>query len=177
LGGLSVEQTGEEDAMSNDSSTGIAGTVIVVCESQRGRAGKVAAAARDAARTRGFGATIGVIDDLAPATIGAADALIAGCWMPGKAPFGDEPMRRLISWIESLEPLNGKPIGVYCTYRFFPHTFADTATRTAETEHLLQAKFEDKGGKVYAKRAIHINSIEEDAAALVDAVLERVPAA
>ena len=120
---------------------------------------------------------LAALPDAGPAELAEADALIAGCWMPGKAPFGDEPMRRLISWIESLEPLNGKPIGVYCTYRFFPHTFADTATRTAETEHLLQAKFEDKGGKVYAKRAIHINSIEEDAAALIDAVLERVPAA
>ena len=153
------------------------GTVVVVCESQRGRAGTVAEAARDAARARGFGATIGVIDDLAPATIASADALIAGCWMPGKAPFGDEPMQRMIGWIDSLEPLNGKPIGVYCTYRFVPHTFADTATRTAETEHLLQAKFEDKGGRVFAKRAIHVNSIEDDTAALVDSVLEHVPAA
>lgn len=163
--------------MSNNSKSESAGTVVVVCESQRGRAGTVAEAARDAARARGFGATIGVINDLAPATITSADALIAGCWMPGKAPFGDEPMQRMIGWIDSLEPLDGKPIGVYCTYRFFPHTFADTATRTAETEHLLQAKFEEKGGKVASKRAIHVNSIEEDTAALVDAVLKHVPAA
>lgn len=163
--------------MSNESRPDKTGTVIVVCESQRGKAGTVAEAARDAARARGFGATIGVIEDLAPATITAADALIAGCWMPGKAPFGDEPLHRMLKWVDSLEPLEGKPIGVYCTYRFFPHTFADTATRTAETEHLLQAKLEEKGGKVFAKRSIHINSIEQDTAALVDAVLEHVPAA
>jgi len=163
--------------MSKNQATETSGTVVVVCESQRGRAAAVAEAARDAARARGFGATIGVIDDLAPATIASAAALIAGCWMPGKAPFGDEPLQRMMGWIDSLEPLDGKPIGVYCTYRFFPHTFADTATRTAETEHLLQAKFEELGGKVAAKRAIHVNSIEEDTAALVDAVLEHVPAA
>lgn len=152
-----------------------AGTVVVVCESQRGRAGEVAEAARDAVRSLGFGATIGVIDDLAPATIASADALIAGCWMPGKAPFGDQPMRRMIEWIDTLEPLEDKPIGVYCTYRFFPHTFADTATRTAETEHLLQAKFEERGGRVVAKRAIHLNSIEEQTASLAGDVLEHVP--
>ena len=156
---------------------GSSGTVIVACESQKGRAGEVIEAARDAIRARGFGATVGVIEYLAASTIASADALIAGGWMPGKAPFGDEPKQLMIGWIDSLEPLNGKPIGVYCTYRFFPHTFADTATRTAETEHLLQAKFEEKGGNVASKRAIHVNSIEEDAAALVESVLEHVPAA
>ena len=75
------------------------GTVVVACESQKGRAGTVAEAARDAARAKGYGATIGVIDDLASSTIASADALIAGCWMPGKAPFGDEPMQRMISWM------------------------------------------------------------------------------
>lgn len=163
--------------MSENQTTEKAGTVVVVCESQRGRAAAVTEAARDAIRERGYDATVGVIDDLASSTIASADALIAGCWMPGKAPFGDEPMQRMVRWIDSLEPLDGKPIGVFCTYRFFPHTFADTATRTAETEYLLQAKFEEKGGKVASKRAIHVNSIEEDTAALVDTVMEHVPAA
>lgn len=163
------EQSGAEG-------TDQSGTVVVVCESQRGRASAVAAAARDAAKARGFEATVGVIEDVAPSTIAAADALIAGCWMPGKAPFGDEPMQRMMDWIESLEPLEGKPIGIFCTYRFFPHTFADTATRTAETERALKVRFERKGGKVAAKRSIHMNSIEEDTAALVDAVLEHVAA-
>ena len=151
------------------------GTVVVACESQRGRAAAVAEAARDAIRERGLEATVGVIDDLAPSTIASADALIAGCWMPGKAPFGDEPMQRMVSWIDSLEPLDEKPIGIFCTYRFFPHTFADTATRTAETEQLLKARFERKGGKVAVRKSIHVNTIEEDTAALVDAVLEHVP--
>ncbi|MDJ0664717.1 MAG: hypothetical protein QNJ75_09165 [Acidimicrobiia bacterium] len=163
--------------MSNHSNGEKAGTVVVVCESERGRAGMVAKAARDAARARGYGATIGVIDDLAPATIASADLLVAGCWMPGKAPFGDEPMRRLIEWIDSLEPLDAKPIGVYCTYRFFPHTFADTATRTAETEHLLKAKFEAKGGRVLLTKAIHVNSVEDDTASLVDELINHVVAA
>jgi flavodoxin len=149
----------------------------VVCESQRGHAFEVAEAARDAAKERGFGATVGVMEDIAPSTIAVADALIAGCWMPGKAPFGDEPMQRMVDWIESLEPLEGKPIGIFCTYRFFPHTFADMATRTAETERGLKVRFEHKGGNVAAKRSIHMNSIKEDAAALVEAVLEHVPAA
>jgi len=72
-------------------------TVVVACESQRGRAAAVAEAARDAIRERGLEATVGVIDDLAPSTIASADALIAGCWMPGKAPFRDEPLQRMAS--------------------------------------------------------------------------------
>lgn len=152
------------------------GTVVVVCESQRGRASSVTDAARKAIRKKGLQATVGVIDDIAASSITNADALIAGCWMPGKAPFGDEPMQRMATWIDTLEPLEGKPVGIFCTYRFFPHTFADTATRTAETEHLLAERFERSGGKVAAKRSIHVNSIEEDTVALVDAVLEHVPA-
>ena len=153
------------------------GTVVVVCESERGRASSVTDAARDAIRERGFEATVGVIEDVAVSTIATADALIAGCWMPGKAPFGDEPMQRMSTWIDSLEPLEGKPVGVFCTYRFFPHTFADTATRTAETEHLLADRFESRGGTIAIKRSIHVNSIEADTVALVEAVLEQVPAA
>lgn len=167
----------EQHQQSIEEGTEQSGTVVVVCESQRGRASAVAEAARDAVRARGFEATVGVMEDVAPSTIAAADALIAGCWMPGKAPFGDEPMQRMMDWIESLDPLDGKPIGIFCTYRFFPHTFSDTATRTAETEHLLQARFEGKGGRIAAKRSIHVNSITEDTAALVESVLEQVAAA
>ena len=152
------------------------GTVVVVCESQSGRASSVTDAARDMIKGRGFEATVGVMEDVAASTIAAADALIAGCWMPGKAPFEDEPVQRMATCIDSLEPLHGKPVGIFCMYRFFPHTFADTATRTAETEHLLADRFERKGGRIAAKRSIHVNSIEEDTAALVESVLEHVAA-
>ncbi len=154
--------------------TELRGNVVVVCDEPRGKAHAVSDAVRDAIKDRGFGATVGVIEDLAPATITAADALIAGCWMPSKTQAGDEPMERVSSWIDTLPPLDGKPVGVYCAYRFFPHTFADTATRTAATEQLLMKRFERRGGKIAAHRAIHVNSIEEDTAALVDAVLELV---
>jgi hypothetical protein len=100
--------------------------------------------------------------------------VIAGCWTPGNVPFGDAPTRRMAAWVEALPPLDGKPVGVFCTYRFFPHTFADTAARTAETEHELASRFELKGAKVVTTRAFHIDSIDKDAAELVDLVLEHI---
>ena len=148
--------------------------LIVVCESKRGRAGAAADAAGGSAAARGVVASVGTIDEISPSQVAAADALIAGCWMPGKAPFGDDPMRRMAGWIDTLDPMDGKPVGVFCTYRFFPHTFADMATRTAETEHRLAGCFERKGAEIAAIRSIHFKSIDEGAANLVESVLDHV---
>ncbi len=108
--------------------------VLVVCESERGRTGSAADAIAAAAARNGADALASTIDDTPPARVAQADAVILGCWAPGKVPFGDEPARRLADWIETLPNLDGKPVGVFCVYRFFPHTFADMATRVAETE-------------------------------------------
>ena len=151
--------------------------VLVVCESERGRTGSAADAIATAAARHGADALTGTIDDTLPARVAHADAVILGCWAPGKVPFGDEPARRLTGWIEALPNLDGKPFGVFCVYRFFPHTFADMATRVAETERKLVDRLVRKGARVVAKRAIHFKSINADAAELAEGVLERVRAA
>lgn len=151
--------------------------VLVVCESERGRTGSAADAIATAAARHGADALTGTIDDTPPARVAQADAVILGCWAPGKVPFGDEPARRLADWIETLPNLDGKPVGVFCVYRFFPHTFADMATRVAETERNLVGRLERKGARVASKRAIHFKSINANAAELAEGVLECVRAA
>lgn len=151
--------------------------VLVVCESERGRAGSAADAIATAAAHHGADALTGTIANTPPAQIAQADAVILGCWTPGKVPFGDEPARRLAGWIETLPSLDGKPVGVFCVYRFFPNTFADMATRVGETEHKLVGQLERKGAQVVAKRAMHFKSIDSDAVELAEGVLECVRAA
>jgi len=149
--------------------------VLVAYEGQRGRAGLAADAIAKAAGAYSIPTLVREIDDIAPGDFAVVDALIAGCWTPGDVPFGGEPTLRMASWIESLQPFDGMPIGVFCTYTFFPHTFADTAARTAETLNEMSNRFELRGGRVVASRSMYIKSLADAAADLVGRVLEQLP--
>jgi flavodoxin len=149
-------------------------SVLVVYESHHNRAGSVVNAIADAAATRGVSALIRTIGNVTPADVDRTDAVIAGCWMPGHAPLSSESTRNMMDWIDDLGPMKGKPVGLFCTYRFFPYTFADVASRTARMERELTARFERKGANVVAKRLIYFKSINEEAVELVRSVLERV---
>ena len=146
-------------------------TVIVICESARGHARQAANAIAQAADSLGAATLVRAIDEVESLQIAAADVVIAGCWASGKTPFGDVPSRRLADWIDDLPALSGKRVGVFCTYRLFPHTFADMAARTAKAEDRLISRFENKGGEVTGHRAIHLRSIRADAEQLVARVL------
>jgi hypothetical protein len=63
---------------------------------------------------------------------------------------------------------------VFCLFRFFPHTFADTSTRVAESLNQLSSRFEMKGANVAVTQSIHTKSIDEDATHPVDALLARL---
>ncbi|MCP3975057.1 MAG: hypothetical protein GY720_11260 [bacterium] len=150
--------------------------LLVVYESELGRGRDAADAIAKAAAAHGVATLIRSIDEFEPFHLEPADALVAGCWTQGKVPFGDAPTRNLAAWIEELPDLGGMPVGVFCTYRFFPHTFADMATRTAETEAELANRFESKGGEVVARVSINTGSIEEGADKLVESVLQEAHA-
>jgi flavodoxin len=148
--------------------------VLVAYESDRGRARHAAEALAHAAASHGVPTLTLPIDEVEPTHLAGVDAIIAGCWMPGKVPFGDMPTRRLGRWIDQLPPCEGRPAAVFCTYRFLPHTFADTATRTAETLSELSTRFELRGARIATTRAIWTRFVDKGAAILVDDLLERV---
>lgn len=148
--------------------------LLVIYESELGRVRDAVDAIANAAASHGVATLIRSIDEFEPEHLESADAVIAGCWTQGKVPFGDAPTRNLAAWIEDLPALDGMPVGVFCTYRFFPHTFADTATRTAETENELSKRFEARGGRIVARMSINAGSIDDGASQLVDSVLEKV---
>ncbi|MEN8238805.1 MAG: hypothetical protein ABFR53_06335 [Actinomycetota bacterium] len=152
-------------------------SVLVVYESDRGRASLAADAIADAIISHGAASLTGTIDEIGSAQVAAADTVIAGCWTPGKCPVGEEPARRLAHWIEALPSLDEKTVGVFCTYRFFPHTFADMVARLAVVESRLVNLLDRKGATVAATRAIHFKSIEADAEEFVGRVLEHTHAA
>ena len=148
--------------------------VLVVHGGQHGKACSAAEAIAEAADSQGLSTLVRSIDEATPADVDVADAIIAGCWVPGREPLNNEMTLRMMGWIESLAPMNGRPVGVFCTYRFFPYTFADMATRTARMENELAVRFERKGARVVATRSIYFKSVDEEVAGLVQSVLRHL---
>ena len=148
--------------------------MYIAYESRRGRARRAAEAVAEAAASHGVATLVRSINEAVPEDILAAPGLVVGCWTRVDTPFGGDPVRLVSKWIESLPDLHGKPSGLFCTYTFFPHTFADTATRTSEVLALLGAGIENKGGKVVSSRSFHFQEFENSAKTLVDEVLDHM---
>ena len=145
--------------------------MYIVYESRRGRARRAAEAVAEAAAAHGVPTLLRSKDEAVPDDLLEAPALIAGCWAKIDTPFGGEAVRGMSQWIETLPELHGKPIGLYCTYTFFPHTFADTATRTAEALAMMSRAIEEKGGKVVSSHSLHFQAFAKGAEDLVAEVL------
>ncbi len=143
--------------------------VLVVYENNRNR--EVAEAIAKATASHDVATLVLPADEITPAHIASASAVIAGCRTPGDVPFGGVSTQHVVTWIARLEPLDGKPIGVYCAYKFFPHTFADTTARVAKTLSKLSQMLELHGGKVVATQGINLKSIDDGAHELVERML------
>lgn len=148
--------------------------MYITYEGRRGRARRAAEAIAEAAASHGVATLVRSINEAVPEDIQAAPALIIGCWTKVDTPFGGEPVRLVTKWIDSLPELHGKPVGMFCTYTFFPHTFADTTARTSEVLALLSAGTENKGGKVVSSHAFHFQEFGNSAKTLVAEVVDHM---
>jgi len=147
------------------------GDVLIAYESTQGRAPRAAAAMAQAVRDRGHEPVVRLIDQVMPADIANARTLLVGGWVRTRYPFGGDTIEHALEWIESLPPLDGKQVGVFCTYRFFPRSFADTTARVAEAIGLVRRGLEAKGAVVVADHSLHLRSLDEASQAFVHAVL------
>ncbi len=145
--------------------------VLIAYESTQGRAPRAAAAMARAVRDLGHEPVVRLIDQVMPADIADAETLLVGGWVRTRYPFGGATIDHALQWIESLPPLEGKQVGVFCTYRFFPRSFADTTARVSEALGLIKQAFEMKGAVVVADHSLHMRSIDEASQAFVNAVL------
>jgi hypothetical protein len=124
----------------------------------------------------GLATLIRSVAEVVPDDLRAAEALVVGCWTRVNTPFGGEPARHMVEWIEGLPNLDGKPVGVFCTFAFFPHTFADTTARVSEVLAALTRAFELRGGKVVSSYSLHLGEFEGNASALVSEVADHMAA-
>ncbi|MFC2177282.1 hypothetical protein ACFLRH_02565 [Actinomycetota bacterium] len=160
------DQRGRESSASES-----AGDVLIAYESDQGRASRAAAAMALAVRDLGQEPVVRMIDEVTPADIINAKTLLVGGWVRTRYPFGGATIDHALHWIEGLPPLDGKLVGVFCTYRFFPRTFADTTARVSEALGLVKRGFEAKGAVVVADHSLHMRKIEEGSQTFVHSVL------
>lgn len=114
------------------------------------------------------------MDEADLTSISDAGLLMVGCGAKVDTPFGGRPTSRASTWIDGLPPLDGKPVGVFCSYRFFPHTFADVTARTAEVLDVMSRQVESKGGTVIASKAMLHRNLERDADELISALQDHL---
>jgi flavodoxin len=149
-------------------------SIYVVYESQRGKARRAAEAITDAAASRGVATLVRSVEETGVGDVLAADALVVGCGVQVDTPFGGEPAHRAGEWIDGLPSLEGKPVGVFCTYSIFPHSFADATARVSAVLAILERGIEAKGGKIAASRSFHMREFSETATSFVGQLLEYV---
>jgi hypothetical protein len=146
--------------------------MYVVCENRRGKVHQAAAALSEAAAAHGIATLVRSIDETVLDDLLASDVVVAGCKVHSDVSFGGEPTKRLSEWIGGLPELDGRSVGVFCTYTFFPHTFADTTVRISKALAAIGGAFEAKGARVVATQGLHQGEFPAGAASFVSKVVE-----
>ena len=145
--------------------------VLIVYEGKRGSAQRTAEALEQAVGLHGHLGRCSVLEETSPDEIAAADAVLVGCWSEAAVPFGGDATDHLVTWIDGLPSLRGKPLGAFCAYSALPHPFADPAAHAAETLDALRDHLAARGASVAATQAFHRIGLDREAASFVDAVL------
>jgi hypothetical protein len=137
---------------------------VVIWESVTGTTRKAANLIAAGLRANGIEATVNSVTNIDHAALSAADLVIVGSWTDGLVFFGQKPGRQSRLW--SLPYLTGKHAFVYCTY----------AVDAGHAVDKLATIVKERGAGVIAGRKIHRFHLERDCAALVDRILQAVPA-
>lgn len=137
---------------------------------------RVAETLGEAAAATGAEVRVASIATATPGDVARAGALLVGCSVKVRVPFGGNRPRPLAEWIRNVAGLEGKPAGAFCSYSFYPVLFADAVARTAETLHRLGEALREQGARVVGTHSFHRRSPAEGAAEFVRSVLQSLPA-
>lgn len=118
--------------------------VLVLYQSRGGHTRSAAEGVADAVRGMGHGAVVKSVTQVSAADIEHADVLFIGTWVQGFILFGVKPAGADL-WVPALPSLEGKAIGIFCTYAFSPRGSLRT----------LGALLEARGATVLGQHAFH----------------------
>jgi hypothetical protein len=142
--------------------------VLVLYQSRSGHTRAAAEAIAQAARELNHEVSVKSVIEVRKADVEGVDALFVGTWVQGFILFGVRPAGAEL-WAPALPPLDGKPVGVFCTYLFNPR-------RSLEK---LSTMLAARGAHVLSRHAFHRSRPGEGAKPFVQSVLqaaERAPA-
>jgi flavodoxin len=136
--------------------------VLVIYNSRNGNTQDAAEAIAQAADNQ-FHTTVSTksVIEVQQADVEQADVIFVGTWVHGWILFGVRPAGAEL-WVPALPSLEGKPVGVFCTYAFNPR----------DSLRKLGAMLEERGATLLGQRAFHRNRPDEGAEHFAQSILE-----
>jgi flavodoxin len=135
--------------------------VLVLYQSRSGHTRDAAEAIAQAARDLNHEVNFKSVIEVRKADIENADALFVGTWIQGFILFGVKPAGAEL-WVPALPSLEGKPVGIFCTYAFNPRG----------SLRALGALLAARGATILGQRAFHRSRSRDGVAPFVQSVLQ-----
>ena len=135
--------------------------VLVLYQSRSGHTRDAAEAIAQAARDLNYKVNVKSVSEVRKADVENADALFVGTWVQGLILFGVKPAGAEL-WVPTLPSLEGKRVGVFCTYAFNPRG----------SLRALGAMLAARGATILGQRAFHRSRPGDGAEPFVQSVLQ-----
>jgi flavodoxin len=135
--------------------------VLVLYQSRSGHTRDAAEAIAQAARELNHEVSVKSVIEVRKADVENADTLFVGTWVHGLILFGVRPAGAE-QWVPALPSLEGKPVGLFCTYAFNPRGSLGA----------LGAMLAGRGATIVGQRAFHRSRPGEGAESFVQGVLQ-----
>ncbi len=135
--------------------------VLVLYQSQKGHTQAASEAMAETARGLGHDTTIKAVSQVRASDVEQADMLFIGTWVQGFILFGVKPARVTL-WVPSLPSLQGKPVAIFCTYLYHPHSSLKT----------LATMLKARGASIVGQQAFRRNRVVQGAEPFVRQVLQ-----
>lgn len=135
--------------------------VLVLYQSRKGHTKAAAEAIAQAARNLNHDVAVKSVIEVLQADVEKAGALFVGTWVQGFILFGVKPAGADL-WASALPSLDGKPVGVFCTYAFHPRG----------SLRMLGDLLAARGGTILGQRAFHRSCTDDGAEPFVRGILQ-----
>lgn len=136
---------------------------LVMYHSRSGHTKKAAEGIGRAVENLNHEVRVKSIIEVNKADVEKADMLFIGTWVHGFILFGVRPAEAEL-WVPSLPSLEGKKVGVFCTYAFNPR----------RSLQKLGDMLGERGATIVGQQAFHRNRTDEGVEGFVETVLGAV---
>lgn len=140
--------------------------VLVMYQSRNGHTRHAAEEIARVTRDLNNKVSLKSVIEIQKADVDKADVLFVGTWVHGLILFGVRPAGAEL-WVPALPRLEGKPVGVFCTYAFNPRG----------SLQMLGSMLTARGARIVGQRAFHRNGLNDGAKAFVQSVLQSAASA